>query len=245
MSRLRLLIVLGLLASTITTAFAAATATATAAASSKISPDAAAAPAGSTVPVIIQYKQPPSSLETLLISLLGGIVNSTLGTIDALVADVPQTGLNQIAADSNVTYISLNRAVGARQEVSITAAEYTTQPINAPAVWQKGYVGTNVGVALIDSGVTPVPDLGINQLSLLPPDQPLVLQLLSLPNEVAPWMNGRIVYSQNFVAGQNDALDARGRPDRRKRRAFHRHAGFPDVLWCSSECQYHQPPRSR
>ena len=211
MSRLRLLIALGLLVSTVTAANAAATATATATTvSSKISPDAASAPAGSTVSVIIQYKQPPSSLETLLISLLGGIVNSTLGTIDALVADLPQTGLNQIAADSNVTYISLNRAVGARQEVSISAAEYTTQPINAPAVWQKGYVGTNVGVALIDSGVTPVPDLGINELSLLPPDQPLVLQLLSLPNEVAPWMNGRIVYSQNFVPGQNDALDHYG-----------------------------------
>src|ERR1700679_158562 len=181
MHRLRLPFVLGLLVSIV------ATVTATAqTASSKISPDAAAASPSSKVPVIIQYKNPPSGLENLLISLLGGIVNSTLGTIDALVADLPQTGLTQIAADSNVTYISLNRAVGARQAVTVTAAEYTTQPINAPAVWQKGYVGTNVGVALIDSGITPVPDLGINELSLLPANQPLLLQLLSLPNEVNP-----------------------------------------------------------
>jgi subtilisin family serine protease len=63
---------------------------------------------------------------------------------------------------------------------------------------------------VIDSGITPVPDLGINSLSLLPLNQPLLLQLLTLPNEVAPYMNGRIVYSQNFVPGQKDALDHYG-----------------------------------
>ena len=129
MSRFRLPIVLGLLAATTITAFAATTST-----SSKISPDAAAY-TSSSVPVIIQYKQAPSSLETLLISLLGGLVKTVLGTIYALVANVPLSGLSQIAADPNVTYISLDRAVNARQEVSIIAAEYTSEPINAPAVW--------------------------------------------------------------------------------------------------------------
>ena len=204
MSRFRLPIVLGLLAATASTAFAGTTVT-----SSKISPDAAAA-TSSTVPVIIQYKQAPSSLETLLISLLGGLIKTTLGTINALAANVPLSGLNQIAADPNVTYISLDRVVSARQEVSITAAEYTSEPINAPAVWQKGFVGTSIGVAVVDSGITPVPDLSGNSLSLLGPGQNAVLQLLALPNEVAPGMNGRIVYSQNFVPGQSDALDHYG-----------------------------------
>ena len=204
MSRFRLPIVLSLLTATATTALAASTAT-----SSKISPDAAAATT-SSVPVIIQYKQAPSSLETLLISLLGGVVQTTLGAINALVVNVPLSGLNQLAADSNVTYISLDRAVNARQAVSITAAEYTSEPINAPAVWQRGFVGTNVGVAVVDSGITPVPDLGGNSLSLLGPGENPVLQLLAVPNEVSPWMNGRIVYSQNFVPGQSDALDHYG-----------------------------------
>jgi serine protease AprX len=202
MSHFRLPIALALLATTATTAFAATTA-----ASSKISPDASAS-TSSTVPVIIQYKQAPSSLETLLISLLGGLVKTTLGTINALAANVPLSGLNQLASDSNVTYISLDRTVNARQQVSITAAEYTSEPINAPAVWQKGYVGTGVGVAVIDSGITPVPDLSLN--SLLSPGQPLLQEVLELPNEAAPWVNGRIVYSQNFVPGQNDALDHYG-----------------------------------
>ena len=55
-----------------------------------------------------------------------------------------------------------------------------------------------------------MPDLSVNSLSLLPLGQPLVQQLLTLPNEAEPWMNGRIVYSQNFVPGQNDALDHYG-----------------------------------
>ena len=84
MPRFRLPLVLGLIATTATSGFAASAAT-----SSKISPDAAAAPASSNLQVIIQYKQAPSGLEALLISLLGGLVKTTLGTIDALVANVP------------------------------------------------------------------------------------------------------------------------------------------------------------
>ena len=201
-SRIRLSIVLGMLVTSSSAVFAGT--------ASKVSPDAAAASSSSNVPVIIQYHTPPTTLETSLLSLLGGLVTSTLQTINALVANVPHQSLNQIAADPNVTYISLDRAVGARQAVTITAAEYTTEPINAPAVWHEGYVGTNIGVAVIDSGITPVPDLSINALSLLPLNQPLALQLLSMLNEVAPWSNGRIVYSQNFVPGQSDALDHYG-----------------------------------
>jgi len=204
MSHFRLPIVLSLFVTASASGFAATRAT-----SSKISPDAAAA-TSSNLPVIIQYKQTPSSLETFLISLLGGVVKTTLGAINALVVTVPSSGLNQLAADSNVTYISLDRAVGARQAVSVTAAEYTSEPINAPAVWQQGFIGTNIGVAVVDSGITPVPDLDGNSLSLVGPGQNPVLQLLALPQEAAPWMNGRIVYSQNFVPGKSDALDHYG-----------------------------------
>ncbi len=67
-------------------------------------------------------------------------------------------------------------------------AVYTTEPINAPAVWQKGYEGTNVGVAIIDSGITPVPDLGLNGLSLSLGS--LVPGLLSTLNENPPYATG-------------------------------------------------------
>lgn len=191
--------------------------------SSKISPDLAAQPANAKVPVIIQYYNPPSTAEVgsgggggllggLLggvLGLLGGVVSLVLGTINAVVAIVPHQNLNLIAADPNVKYISLDRAIGARQQVDIIGANYTTDPVNAPLAWQKGYVGTNIGVAVIDSGITPVPDLASNSVSLS-----LNLSLLGLlgnsSSEVAPGSIGRIVYSQNFVPGQSDALDHYG-----------------------------------
>jgi serine protease AprX len=175
--------------------------------SSKISPDLAANPVNGNVQVIVQYYKAPSSGESGLLGLLGGLLKIVLGPINALLADVPYNNLQVIAADPNVKYISPDRAIGARQAVAISAAEYTTEPINAPAVWQQGYVGTNVGVAIIDSGITPVPDLALNSLSLS-----AVTSLLAPlnSNEVAPYATGRIVYSQNFVSGQNDALDHYG-----------------------------------
>ncbi len=172
--------------------------------SSKISPDLA----GKTgsVPVIVQYVNPPSGLETGLLGLLGGVISSALQLINAIVAIVPVSQLNVLAADPNVKYISLDRTVAAKQAVTITGAEYTTEPINAPAVWLQGFAGSGIGVAVIDSGITPVADLASNSQSLSL-SLSLVSQLLALPDESAPGSVGRIVYSQNFVPGQSDAYD--------------------------------------
>lgn len=196
----RLSIVLGLILAITGTSFATAQT-----ASSKISPDLAAAPANQNVRVIIQYYQAPSATETGLLGLLGGLVKLVLGPINALVTDLLPGQATLIAADPNVKYISLDRPLASRQSVTITAAEYTTEPINAPAVWQKGHVGTNVGVAVIDSGITPVSDLASNSLSLSS-----LTQLVSSLGQVAPGSTGRILYSQNFVANENDALDHYG-----------------------------------
>jgi serine protease AprX len=203
--RLRIALILGLLVILAGTVTVNAQST-----SSKISPDLAANSTSGNVQVIVQYYNPPSSGETGLLGLLGGVLKLVLGTINAVVEIVPYNNLNTIALDSNVKYISLDRTVGARgQAGAANGAEYTTEPINAPAVWQAGYQGTNVGVAVIDSGITPVADLDQNSPSLTL-DTQLVSQLLSLPNEVAPYATGRIVYSQNFVSSQSNALDQYG-----------------------------------
>ena len=139
--------------------------TADAQSSSKISPDLAAGSTSGNVQVIIQYNNAPSTIDTGLLGLLGGVVKLVLGSINALVTSVPYHSLTSLAANSNVKYISLDRALAAHQETTgIPSAAYTTEPINAPAVWQLGYQGTNVGVAVIDSGITPVPDLNANDL---------------------------------------------------------------------------------
>jgi serine protease AprX len=200
--RLRTPVLLGSLVAFAATSFAATTY------SSKISPDLAAAPPDQTQQVIVQYYKAPSQSESGLLGLLGGLLKIVLGPINAIVEDILPSQLNAIAADPNVKYISLDRTVIAHQAVAITGAEYTTEPINAPAVWKQGYTGSNVGVAVIDSGITPVPDLGSNATSLLSLGG--LTNLVSSLGEVAPGATGRIVYSQNFVSGEQNALDQYG-----------------------------------
>ena len=92
------------------------------------------------------------------------------------------SNLLSLANDPRVLYISLDRKISPSQSVTVqpgvvlTSANYTVEPINAPQVWAKGYNGTGIGVAVIDSGVTPVDDLSN-----------------------ANGLGYRIVYSQNFV----------------------------------------------
>ena len=217
--------------------------------SSKISPDLAAQTSSGNLPVIIQYKTAPSSLETGLLGLLGGVVTLVLSSINAIVATVPLRQLSSLAADPNVTYISLDRAVTARNAGDITAAEYTAEPINAPVVWEKGYQGTNIGVAVIDSGITPVPDLASNSLTFRSAS-PFSHSFSRRPTKSAPWSNGRIVYSQNFVPGQTTLSittdTARMSPDSSPATARNPPVAlFPDILRLGSQRQHHQPARAR
>jgi serine protease AprX len=94
--------------------------------------------------------------------------------------------------------------------VSISALDYSSEPIHAPLVWEQGFVGTNVGIAVIDSGVQPVSDLHATPANVLPRNQPTPLKFAPVAHEDAPGMNGRIVYSKNFVPGETDAMDHYG-----------------------------------
>src|ERR1700683_4034622 len=149
----------------------------------KISPDTLTAAANGPVQVIVQYNTTPGPLENLLLTVTShSTLLSTLDSINAQVANISLSNLLSLANDPRVVYISLDRKVSPSQSVTVqpgvvlTGANYTTEPINAPQVWAKGYNGTGIGVAVIDSGVTPFVDLSsVNGLGY------------------------RIVYSQNFV----------------------------------------------
>jgi serine protease AprX len=64
------------------------------------------------------------------------------------------------------------------------ALDYGAETVNAPSAWQYGYVGTGIGVAVIDSGVDAHADLGNGS------------------NQ----QGSRVVYSESFIAdpGTND-----------------------------------------
>jgi serine protease AprX len=176
----------------------------------KISSDAAAANSSSNVSVIIQYEDDPGADKVARVQNTGGAVKGKLRSIKSLTANVPQTQLGSLAADPKVKYISLDRPIGTHDAVNITAADYSVEPINAPGVWAKGFIGTNVGVAVIDSGMHPVPDLNTAPAGSLPPNQPVPFKFTKVAGEVAPALTGRIVYSENFVASKNDAVDQFG-----------------------------------
>jgi serine protease AprX len=170
----------------------------------KISPDAAKSDPNSIIPVIIQYKQDPGAAQDNEIAQMGGATSQTLHSIQAKAALLPAGQLTSLTADPNVSYVSLDRPVHPHEAVSITAPDYTYQPINAPSVWANGYIGTGIGVAVIDSGITVVNDLQNSGGVQLPggrviPAQPAV-----------PGSHGRVVYSVTFAPNTKDGNDQFG-----------------------------------
>ncbi len=155
---------------------------------SKISPDLQAAIAHSSgnINVIVQYG--PSVQSNAGGGLLGGggviqsvtgivsgVVNQVLSIINAATFSLTGNAILNLANQSNVKYISLDR--------SLTASlDYSTAAVNAPVAWSSGLDGSGVGVAVIDSGIYPHPDL-----------------------TTAGSLASRIVYRQSFIGGvQND-----------------------------------------
>jgi len=139
------------------------------AASSKLSPELSS-PAMGNVNVIIQYKQAPGPVDQLLISLLGGAVSATLSALKIEIATLPAASLQTLSNNANVAYISSDRPLS-------QMVDYSTAAVNAAAAWQTGLTGQGVTIAVIDSGISQVPDLGT--LGLLP----------------------RVIYRQSFASG--------------------------------------------
>ena len=116
------------------------------AAEPKISSDLERVAAGSEVDVIIQFTVPVQRKHLDLVTAKGGTTKTVFHTIDAGAFHVPASALADLAGDLDVAYISLDRKVGAR--LDLTAA--TT---NAPVAWNLKFTGQNIGVAVIDSGI--------------------------------------------------------------------------------------------
>jgi serine protease AprX len=130
------------------------------------------------VDVIIQFKTPPTKKE---LKQLGpyGQMKKVFRNINGANLQLPMSVVQAMENDPNVIYISPNRT-------STGMLDIVTATVNAPAAWQFGLDGTGVGVAVIDSGVTPKDDL---------------MQ--------ADGVTSRIVYSESFI-GVADTTDAYG-----------------------------------
>src|SRR3984885_5522190 len=157
---------------------------------SKLSPELQGNTSSQPVQVIVQYAPGTQLNCSGLLGLvdcllndvlkLGGKIIGELPLINGIVAQLDGNGIQSLSNHSNVVYISSDRPLAP----SLSNAAYA---VNAPFAWQSNYLGTGVGVALIDSGVNNHPDLDLGLLPL-----------------------SRVVYQQSFVPGNSSAKDQYG-----------------------------------
>lgn len=124
----------------------------------KLAPDLSRATYSSTsssnISVIVQYISGPASADLQKLSNLGGSTPVVMKSIKAAQVTLPSSALDTLRTDSNVRYITPDRSVAGHAMFNNTAsiatsAEYTAEPINAPAVWNKGISGKGIGVSTL------------------------------------------------------------------------------------------------
>ncbi len=118
----------------------------------KISPDLQGLDPNSSVDVVVQFNQVPVVNLLEQIPLLGGVVQTTFGVVNAALCTLPAPVIQLVAALPFVSYISPDRSVTMLLDNSAGA-------VNASAAWSSGYDGRGIGVAIIDSGISNHPDL--------------------------------------------------------------------------------------
>jgi len=120
------------------------------------------------VSVIVRDQPGDGAAADQQIAALGGHVQQHIGLINAVVADVPASAVAQLEASAAVVQVTLNAPVqllgtsyGLPSNPYDPATDVNSmynieQMDGANAYWNAGYTGQGVGVALIDSGVSPV-----------------------------------------------------------------------------------------
>lgn len=137
---------------------------------------------GKNIPILVMKTDASDTVEKYAESL-GVDIRLRIEMINAFAAEVDAATLYKLANHSGVKWISPDGEMessnvlpprageggkrGSEGASFVQAAEYTPmgspsralRVINAPYVWQMGYTGKGIGVAVIDSGITPFADL--------------------------------------------------------------------------------------
>src|SRR6266705_3766271 len=110
----------------------------------KIAPDLEQA--DGAVDVIVQFNTHPTEAHHERIRRSGGHLLRTVDGFRGAKYRLNSKGLEQLAADPSVVYITPDRAVSA-------SADYVTAEVNADIAQSYGFNGAGIGIAIIDSGV--------------------------------------------------------------------------------------------
>jgi serine protease AprX len=151
--------------------------------SPKIAPDLAGSDPHSVVNVVVQFFAPPDSTQLATIDQIGGVHQAELNLIHAGLYTIPSGALDALVNHPNVRYVSPDRRVEAMLDTAGPA-------VGAQMALTYGWDGTNVGVAIIDSGIQPEKDL---------------LDKTAKLGNVS-----RVVYSQSFVPKVTSTSDQFG-----------------------------------
>ncbi|HEV8420950.1 MAG TPA: S8 family serine peptidase, partial [Actinomycetota bacterium] len=99
------------------------------------------------------------------ISGLGGRVETQLPIIHGFSATIPEAALAALAKDEAVLAVTLNGRVSLTGSYDPSTDSYSMQnverAVRARGMWDAGYTGAGVDIALIDSGVAPVEGLSV------------------------------------------------------------------------------------
>src|ERR1035438_5015169 len=132
---------------------------------SKLAPELQGLAPDRTVDVIIQYKQTPTPLHHARVAAVGGLLQRSLDIIHGAHYSIPARQLETLSNDPDVVFISPDRAVFATASTSpyTGSPDYGWRTVGADlATSVFGADGTGVGIALIDSGIEQLSDLGKN-----------------------------------------------------------------------------------
>jgi serine protease AprX len=112
------------------------------------------------VRVVVRARPDATGAAEDAVRRLGGRVTRALPLVDGFAATLPAQAVPRLAARTGVRAISADRAValqsGSWEE---GAAQLAPQVLRAPTAWAGGATGRGVTVAVLDTGVTEVPDL--------------------------------------------------------------------------------------
>lgn len=136
---------------------------------SKVSSDLASQTT-SYMRVVIQWTQPTGCVTKNDVANYGGTVVNEFTAVNAGLYVLPSSSLSELASDPLVVYASPDRPVSSKLDNTAAAMKLSS-------AWSSKYKGTNVGVAVIDSGMNPDPNLTVQSGPSAP----------------------RIVYTQDFV----------------------------------------------
>ncbi len=141
----------------------------------QLSKDLANVPSGTSVDVIVQFKAKPTKAMLGKVTAKGGTMLKQFANVPAAAFKLNGASLADVGPNTDIAYVSPDREVKG-------SLDYANPALNAPLAFSSGWLGTNIGIAVIDSGV----------------------------NSSHPDLIGRVVANENFVPLSTSTADTFG-----------------------------------